>query len=142
MDNNAYLLSSNMVSGGGRIKCMRCTAKSKRTGLQCGRPALKVSKTQKCQFHGGRGSGPKTNIGKASISKAHLIHGEETQSKRLDRAEKKLWFAHIEDVMHVLNMTTMPRQCGRKPLGYRKIRTFDEAKKFIELEKTLVKDAS
>jgi len=131
-----------LVTASGRISCLRCTAKSKRTGLQCGRPALKVSRTQKCQFHGGRDSGPKTDGGKASISKAHIIHGEETKSKRLERAEKKLWFAHIEDVMHVLNMTNMSRQSGRKPLGYRKIRTFDEAKIFIELDKTLAKGDS
>ena len=134
---NAYFLSNILVSGGGRIKCIRCTAKSKRTGLQCGRPALKVSRTKKCQFHGGRSSGPKTDIGRASISSAHLIHGDETRSKRLERAEKKLWFAHIEDIMHVLAMTSMSRQRGRKPLGYKKITTLDQAKAFIESDKTL-----
>jgi hypothetical protein len=134
---NAYFLSNILVSGGGRIKCIRCTAKSKRTGLQCGRPALKVSRTKKCQFHGGRSSGPKTDVGRASISRAHLIHGDETRSKRLERAEKKLWFAHIEDIMHVLAMTSMSRQRGRKPLGYKKITTLDQANAFIELDKTL-----
>jgi hypothetical protein len=134
---NAYFLSNILVSGGGRIKCIRCTAKSKRTGLQCGRPALKVSRTKKCQFHGGRSSGPKTDVGRASISRAHLIHGDETRSKRLERAEKKLWFAHIEDIMHVLAMTSMSRQRGRKPLGYKKITTLDQANAFIKLDKTL-----
>ncbi len=137
MIDNAYFLSNTLVSGGGRIKCMRCTAKSKRTGLQCGRPALKVSSTKKCQFHGGRGSGPKTDGGKSSISKAHTIHGEETNLKRLERAEKKLWFAHIEDIMHVLAMTSMSRQRGRKPLGYRKITTLDQVNAFIKSDKTL-----
>ena len=126
-----------LVTGGGSIECLRCTAKSKRTGLQCGRPALKLSRTHKCQFHGGRGSGPKTDGGKSSISKAHLIHGEETKLKRLERAEKKLWFAHIEDIMHVLAMTSMSRQRGRKPLGYRKITTLDQANAFIKSDKTL-----
>jgi hypothetical protein len=137
MIENAYFLSNILVSGGGRIKCIRCTAKSKRTGLQCGRPALKVSRTKKCQFHGGRSSGPKTDVGRASISRAHLIHGDETRSKRLERAEKKLWFAHIEDIMHVLAMTSMSRQRGRKPLGYKKITTLDQANAFIKLDKTL-----
>ena len=137
MIKNAYFLSNILVSGGGRIKCIRCTAKSKRTGLQCGRPALKVSRTKKCQFHGGRSSGPKTDVGRASISRAHLIHGDETRSKRLERAEKKLWFAHIEDIMHVLAMTSMSRQRGRKPLGYKKITTLDQANAFIKLDKTL-----
>ena len=40
---------------GSSSQCARCTAMSKRTKEQCGRPALKASKTQKCQFHGGRG---------------------------------------------------------------------------------------
>ena len=62
-----------LVTAGGRLLCAWCTAKSKTTGLQCGRPAQKVSKTQKCQFHGGRNnSGPKTPEGKAQQSpKAH-----------------------------------------------------------------------
>jgi hypothetical protein len=98
---------------------------------------LKVSRTKKCQFHGGRSSGPKTDVGRASISRAHLIHGDETRSKRLERAEKKLWFAHIEDIMHVLAMTSMSRQRGRKPLGYKKITTLDQANAFIKLDKTL-----
>ena len=126
-----------LSTGGGSIKCLRCTAKSKRTGSQCGRPALKVSRTKKCQFHGGRSSGPKTDIGRASISSAHLIHGDETRSKRLERAEKKLWFAHIEDIMHVLAMTSMSRHRGRKPLGYKKITTLNQANAFIKLDKTL-----
>ena len=43
---------------GSSSQCARCTAMSKRTKEQCGRPALKTSKTQKCQFHGGRGHSP------------------------------------------------------------------------------------
>ena len=52
-----YMKKLNLVqiinTAGGRIRCARCTAQSSRTKLQCGRPALKTSKTQKCQFHGG-----------------------------------------------------------------------------------------
>lgn len=42
-----------LVTAGGQIKCLRCVAKSSRTGVQCGRPALDSSKNQKCQYHGG-----------------------------------------------------------------------------------------
>ena len=121
-----------LETAGGMIKCLRCTAMSKRTGIQCGRPALLVSKTQKCQFHGGRGSGPKTIEGKEKISKAHLVHGNETIEARQERSEKALWFSHIEDVMHVIGMTTSARQRGRKPNSYFKITTLKEAKLFIE----------
>ena len=57
-----------LSTAGGRIRCARCTAQSSRSKQQCGRPTLKTSKTQKCQFHGGgltsgtyflsRGNGP------------------------------------------------------------------------------------
>ena len=47
---------------GSSSQCARCTAMSKRTKEQCGRPALKTSKTQKCQFHGGRGSGVDADV--------------------------------------------------------------------------------
>jgi len=74
---------STLVTGGGKITCKRCTAKSKRSGEQCKKPALKTSRTQKCEFHG-----------------------------------------------YVLNMTTMPRARGRKPLGYVPLRTVEDVVKF------------
>ena len=43
-----------LLTGGGNITCLRCTAKSTRTKLQCGRPAIKTSRTQKCLAHEGR----------------------------------------------------------------------------------------
>ena len=49
------------------------TALSMRTRLQCGRPAMKGSKTQKYNFHGGKSTGPRTAEGRQRISKAHLI---------------------------------------------------------------------
>ena len=125
-------MSNYLVTGGGSIKCLRCTARSKRTGVQCGRPALKVSRTQKCQFHGGRGSGPNTLGGRERIGNAHLIHGNETAIARQERSKKILWFSQIEDVMHVIGMTTANRQRGRKPNFYLKINTLEEAKLFIE----------
>ncbi len=32
-----------LITAGGKIVCLRCTAKSKRTKLQCAKPALKAS---------------------------------------------------------------------------------------------------
>jgi hypothetical protein len=121
-----------LLTGGGSIKCLRCTAKSKRTGSQCGRPALRASRTQKCQFHGGRGSGPKTTEGRVRIGKAHLIHGNQTSKAKEERSRKMLWFSQIEDVMHIIGMTTAQRQRGRKPNLYYKINNLEEAKLFIE----------
>jgi hypothetical protein len=61
----------SLLTAGGKISCLRCTAKSTRTKLQCGRPALKASKTQKCQFHGGNSTGPKTEQGRSRIAQAN-----------------------------------------------------------------------
>ncbi len=95
-----------LVTANGKISCLRCTALSKRTRLQCGRPVMKGSKTQKCNFHGGKSTGPRTAEGRQRISKAHLINGNETVQKRAERQRMALWFKQVEDVMHVLDMTT------------------------------------
>jgi len=124
-------ISKTLITGGGKITCLRCTAQSKRTKLQCGRPALRSSKTQKCQFHGGRSTGPKTIEGKAKISQAHLVHGQETIQKRAERQAMSAYLRQLEDIMHVLDMTTGGRWRGAKPAGYKPIRTLDEVKQFV-----------
>jgi len=57
------------------------------TRLQCGRPAMKGSKTHKCNFHGGKSTGPRTAEGRQRISKANLVHGDETVQMRLERQQ-------------------------------------------------------
>ena len=41
-----------MLLAGGRIRCRRCSARSKRTKLRCGAPAMKGKKV--CATHGGK----------------------------------------------------------------------------------------
>jgi len=123
-----------LTTAGGRIECLRCTAMSKRTRLQCAKPALKTSKTQKCQFHGGRSTGPKTEAGKARISAAQLTHGRETQQIRAERSKAALVLSQLEDAMHVLNMTTAPRTRGRKPNGYWPLTTLNEVRGVVVLD--------
>ena len=65
-----------LSAAGGRIKCLRCTAKSVRSGNQCLKPALKSSRTQKCGHHGGKNKGPVTEAGKARSAAAHIKTGE------------------------------------------------------------------
>jgi hypothetical protein len=120
-----------LVTAGGRITCLRCTAISKHTREQCRKPALKISRTQKCQFHGGRSTGPKTAEGKARIGEAHLIHGRETNERRRERSQGGVKLAQLEDVMHTVGMTTATRTAGRKPTGYRAIRTLEEATAWV-----------
>ena len=111
-------ITSMLVTGGGKITCLRCTAMSKRSGEQCKKPALKTSRTQKCDFHGGRSTGPKTEAGKARISAAHTVHGRDTREQRAERSVASAKISRLEDAMHVLKMTTAPRARGRKAASY------------------------
>ena len=130
---NSQLLLS---TAGGRISCARCTAQSSRTKLQCGRPALKTSKTQKCQFHGARSSGPKSDEGRSRIAAAHYKHGESTKAARAEYSRASATLNQLEDAMHVLKMTTAPRTRGRKPSGYKPVRSAqDVIQMVLDLEK-------
>lgn len=120
-----------LITANGKIQCLRCTANSSRTGVQCGRPALKFSKTQKCQYHGGRSTGPKTTEGKARIAAAHTVHGQETETVRAARSVGSARLSRIEDVMYLLEMTTAPRTRGRKARGYVSVKTLDDVRKMV-----------
>ena len=115
-----------LVTAGGKIKCLRCTARSTRTKQQCGRPALKTSKTQKCGLHGGLSTGPKTAEGRQRMAEAQTVHGRETKAARSERSRGSLRLAQLEDAMRVLSMTSAKRTRGRKPNGYTPLRTFDD----------------
>ncbi len=109
------MIKEKLITAGGRIKCLRCTAHSKRTGVQCGRPASKTSKTQKCHMHGGRGtSAPKTEAVRQRIAAAHTKSGQYTKAAKLEMSKSSAHLAHLEDAMHVLGMTTATRTRGRK----------------------------
>lgn len=132
--NRGELLSvkiENLLTAGGKIQCMRCTASSSRTGVQCGRPALRSSKTQKCQYHGGRSTGPKTAKGKAHIAAAHTVHGQETNAARAERSAGSARLSRIEDAMYLLEMTTAPRTRGRKARGYVPVKTLDDVRQMV-----------
>ena len=62
-----------LLTAGGRITCLRCTAKSVRSGNQCLKPSLKSSRTQKCSTHGGRNKGPITEAGKARAAREKAV---------------------------------------------------------------------
>ena len=108
-----------LVTGGGKITCRRCTAMSKRSGEQCKKPALRGKAV--CDFHGGRSTGAKTEAGKARIAAAHTIHGRETRVQRAERSAASARISRLEDAMHILKMTTLPRSRGRKAAGYKPI---------------------
>ena len=105
-----------LVTAGGKIKCLRCTASSTRTKQQCGKPALKVSTTQKCQTHGGR---PHTPEVLRRISEANTLHGESTKAAKEQYRQDAVHILQLEDAMRVLKMGEGPSIRGRKPAGYR-----------------------
>ena len=109
-----------MTTAGGRIECARCTARSKRTGEQCKKPALRASRTEKCEFHGGRSSGPLSEEGKASSAAANLRTGEYSKAA-IDKADRSRALLRVlEDAAHVLGLVPQdtPRTRGRKPKLY------------------------
>jgi len=70
---------------GGRIRCPRCQAKSKRTKQQCRSPAIRGKRV--CRIHGGKSTGPKTEQGRNLCGAARRIHGRETRQKRARRQQ-------------------------------------------------------
>jgi hypothetical protein len=112
-----------LVTAGGQIKCLRCTASSTRTKLQCGKPALKVSTTQKCQIHGGRPHSKKTL---EAIAKANTRHGERTKEARDQYRKDAIFIRQLEAAMRLLKMGDGPRIRGRKPSGYKDVHSIED----------------
>ena len=119
-----------LKTAGGKISCPRCQATSKRTKLQCGRPAMKGKRV--CNFHGGKSTGPKTDEGKERSRQAHISSGKYTQEARLRHNRALLNLAYIEDMMHMLEMTSADRTRGPKPAGYIRLTSLTELMRAIE----------
>jgi hypothetical protein len=114
---------------GGRIRCLRCTASSTRTKMQCGRPALKASRTQKCQFHGGR---PHKADVLRRISEANVLHGEATKAAKQQYRHDSALIHELEDAMRVLEIGEGPRLRGRKPMGFKPVLTQEDVVRMIQ----------
>ena len=112
-----------LTTAGGKISCLRCTARSTRTKQQCGRPALKTSRTRKCQFHGGK---PHTEETLKRISEANVLHGEATKAAKQQYRHSIELIHELQDAMHVLQMGSGTRIRGPKPKGYRPINTMED----------------
>ena len=119
-----------LLTAGGRITCLRCTAKSVRSGQQCFKPALKSSRTNRCGHHGGRNKGPATEAGKARSAAAHVKTGEFTKQAIRERSQKLAEMMQLEDACHVLRLTNAGRTRGRKPTGYVPLTTIKDVVMF------------
>jgi len=74
-----------IVTLGGRIRCPRCQAQSKRTKQQCRSPAIRGKRV--CRIHGGRSTGPRTQQGRNLCGTAKTRHGRETRAIRAKRQQ-------------------------------------------------------
>jgi hypothetical protein len=114
------VLEQYLITAGGRISCLRCTAKSSRSRAQCKKPALKASSTQKCGHHGGR---PHSGKALQRISEANTLHGETSKAAMQQYRDDSVLIHELEDALYVLKMAEGPRTRGRKPAGYRGVHT-------------------
>jgi hypothetical protein len=118
-----------LITAGGQITCPRCQAMSKWSKNQCMKPALRGKSV--CDFHGGKSTGPRTAEGKERSRQAHIKSGEYTRQAILESSSTSLKLAQLEDMMHVLNMTTAHRTRGPKPLNYRRLTSLDDVRDAI-----------
>ena len=118
-----------LQTAGGQITCLRCTAQSTRTKLQCGRPAIKTSRTQKCQFHGGR---PHSEETLQRISEANTIHGQATKEAKEQYRHDCAQIHELQDAVYVLKMGEGPRIRGPKPKGYKPVMTQADVVRMIQ----------
>jgi len=89
-------MEAALNTAGGKIRCPRCQAMSKRTGQQCGAPAMR-GKT-KCAYHGGKSTGPKTEAGRQRIVAALTKNGRESRAQRERRALKLRELRHLFEI--------------------------------------------
>ena len=81
----------------GSIEVQRCQAKSKRSGDQCRKAAMRGKMV--CRTHGGASTGPKTPEGRQRCAEAKTIHGRETRVIRSKRDVKLRELREIESLM-------------------------------------------
>ena len=113
----------------GRIRCRRCSARSKRTKLRCGAPAMKGKRV--CATHGGKSTGPRTEQGKANSAKANLKHGKYTKQAQTEHSEASAQLSQLEDAMYLLGLSNAPRCTGRKASAYCKLESLDDVQAML-----------
>jgi hypothetical protein len=88
----------------GSTEVPRCQAKSKRSGLQCRKAAIRGK--QVCRTHGGASTGPRTPEGRQRCAAAKAIHGRETRAIRAKRDTKLRELREIERLMKGMGLIT------------------------------------
>ena len=100
---------------GGRIRCLQCSAHSKRTKQRCGAAAMRGKAV--CRAHGGLSRGPVTAEGRRRCALAKTIHGHETRQARRERSVELSRLAVLESMSRLLGLIDGQRTRGPKPKG-------------------------
>ena len=79
------------------ITMPRCHAKSKRSGNQCLKAAMRGKAV--CRTHGGASTGPRTPRGRQKCAEVKTIHGRETRAIRAIRDQKLRELRDLERFM-------------------------------------------
>ena len=90
-------LLQKIILFGGMVEVARCQAKSKRSGVQCRKAAMRGKRV--CRTHGGTSTGPKTPEGRQRCADVKTIHGRETRAIRSKRDVKLRELREIESWM-------------------------------------------
>ena len=106
-------MSATITIAGGRITCLRCRAKAKRSGVRCQSPAMRGKDV--CRIHGGKSRGPTSEEGRRRCAEAKTVHGNETRAIRAERSQKLAVIYALEDIGRGLGLFAGPRTRGRKP---------------------------
>ena len=84
------------------IAVARCKAKSKLSGNQCLKAAMRGKAV--CRTHGGASTGPRTPRGRQKCAEVKMMHGRETRAIRAIRDEKLRELRDLERFMKTQGM--------------------------------------
>jgi hypothetical protein len=104
----------------------QCSARSKRSGVQCLNNAVSTSNV--CRMHG---YVPKDKV-KRGEAHGMYKNGSRTLEAQKQSSEQSLRLQMLEQALYILKMTTAKRSRGRKALGYVRLNSINEVKKVLD----------
>ena len=91
------------------VMIQRCKAKSKRTGNQCLKAAMRGKAV--CRTHGGASTGPRTPRGRQKCAEVKTVHGRETFDDMAKQHED--WIVSSFDVLTGREMDALYKLLGK-----------------------------
>ena len=68
-----------------------------------------------CRFHGGKSTGPTTEVGQQRCAQSRLVHGRETSTMRMERSIDSAKLALLESVGFEFGIMSGLKSRGPKP---------------------------